>query len=50
MSDMLDEAAVNQLDSDQLLPCQGVYAAMLLWCGIGDEDDNKKKLEVLSNI
>ena len=47
---VLDEAPVNQLNSDQLTPWCGVCGAMNSSWGKGGEDDNEKKWEVLSNI
>jgi len=49
-SDALDEAPVISLDSDPLSPVWGVCVAMTCWCGKGEEDDNRKKWEVLGNI
>jgi len=50
MSDIYDKVPIDQLDSDPLLTGWGVCVAMIWWCGIGEEDDNKKKWEVLRNI
>jgi len=46
----LDEAPIDRLVSYPLSPCWGVSVAMICRCGIGEEDDNAKKREVLRNI
>jgi len=50
MSDVLGEVPIDRLNSDPLLPGWGICVAMIWWCGIGEEDDNEKKWEVLMNI
>jgi len=50
MSDAFDVAAANRLDIDLLSPGWGGWVSMICWCGIGEEDDNKKKWEVLRAI
>jgi len=50
VSDLFDRAPFDWLDSDPLLPGCGVRVAMIWWCGIGTEDHNEKKWEVLRNI
>ena len=50
MTDGLDEAAFDRLDSDPLLPGGGVCLSQIWWCGIGEEDDNEKMWEVLRNM
>jgi len=50
MSDVLDEAPFDRLNSDPLLPGCGVCVCLIWLCGIGEEDDKEKKWEVLRNI
>ena len=50
MSDVLDEAPIDRLDSEPPLPCRGVCLAMIWWCGIGVEDEHEMKWEVLWNM
>ena len=49
-SDTLHEAPVDLLDSDLLSPGWGASVAKICWSGIGEEDDNEKKWDVLRNI
>jgi len=49
-TDVFDKAPANRLDMDPLRPGWGGYVSMICWCGIGVEDDNEKKLEVLRII
>jgi len=49
-TDALDEAPIDLLDSDPLSPGRDFCVAMSCLCGIGEEDDNKKKWEVLRNM
>ena len=44
------EAPTNQLDLDLLGPGRGGFVSVIHWCGIGEEDDNEKKWEVLRII
>jgi len=50
MSDVLDKAPVDRLNSDPLLPGWGISGTMIWWCRIGKEDDYEKKWEVLRNL
>jgi len=50
MGDVFDKAPSNRLDLDPLSPDWGGCVSMICGCGIGEEDDNKKKWEVLRNI
>ena len=50
MSDVFDDAPANRLDLDPPSPGWGGYLSTICWCGIGEEDDNEKKWEVLRNI
>jgi len=50
LSAVFDEAPANRLDSDSLRPGWGGCVSMICWCGIGEEDDNEKKWEVLRII
>ena len=50
MSDVFDTAPANRLDWDPLPPSWGDWVSMTCWCGIDEEDDNKKKWEVLKTI
>ena len=45
-----DAAPINPLGSDPRSPCCGVFVDMICCCGIGEEDDNEKKWEVLRNM
>jgi len=49
-SEALDDEPVDLLDSNPLPPGWGVCVAMSGRCGIGEEDDHKKKWDVLKNI
>ena len=49
-SDVLDETPVNRHASDPSPPIWGVCVFIIGWCGIGEEDDYKKKWEVLRTI
>jgi hypothetical protein len=42
-SDIVDEAPIDQLDLDPLLPGRGMCGAMISWCGTGQDDDVEKK-------
>jgi len=42
MSGVLDEAPIDRLDSDPLLPGWVVSTAKIRWCGIGEENHNEK--------
>jgi len=50
LSDIFDEAPAYLLHSNPLGPGSGGCASMMSWCGIGEEDDNEKKWEVLRYI
>jgi len=50
MSDVFDEAHANWFDLDQLSPVWVGCVSMICWSGIGEEDDNEKKWEVLRVI
>ena len=50
VSDELDAGPFDRLDLDPLSPWRVVCVTMLCRCGIGVEDDNEKKWEVLRNI
>jgi len=50
MSDPFDHAPANRLDFDPLSPGWGGCVFRICWCGIGEEDDDEKKWEVLRNI
>jgi len=50
MIDIFDEEPANGLDLDRLLPAWGGCISMICWCGIGVEDDNEKKWDVLTII
>jgi len=50
ISNVFDVAPVNCLDSDLLSPGWGGCVTLIWWSGIGEEDDNKKKWEVLRTI
>jgi len=50
MSDTMDEAPIDRLDSDPLFPGWVFCVAMIWWCGRGEEDDHEKKWEVLRNL
>ena len=50
MSDVFDVAPTNQLDVDPLSPGWGGCVSVICWCGIGEEDDNETKWEVLRTI
>jgi len=43
-------APANRLHLDLLSPGWGGCVSMICWCGIGEEDDNKKKWEALRTI
>jgi len=50
-NDTFDEAPIDRLGSDPLLPCSGVSVFMIYCCGNEEEeDDNEKKGEVLTNM
>ena len=48
-SDVLNKAPVDLLASDPSPPGCGGCVSMIWLCGIGEEDDHKKKWEVLTN-
>ena len=50
ISTIFDEAAANWPDLDPLGPGWGGCVSMICWCGIGEEDDNKKMWEALRII
>ena len=50
MSDVFDVAPANRLDFDPLSPGWGACCSIICWCGIGTEDDNEKKREVLRTL
>jgi hypothetical protein len=50
LCDVAAETAIVRLDSDPVTPGGVVSVCMSWWCGIGEEDDNEKKWEVLRNI
>jgi len=50
VGDIVDVAPTNWLDLDPLSPGGGGCVSMVCWCGIGEEDDNEKKWEVLRTI
>jgi len=47
ISAVFDVLPANRLDFDPLAACWGDYVSMICWCGIGEEDDNEMKWEVL---
>jgi len=49
-SHVLGVTPVDRPGSVPFSPGSGVCVAMIRWCRIGEEDDNKKKWEVLRNI
>jgi len=50
MRDVFNESPANRLDFDPLVPGCGGCVSIICCCGIGEEDDNEKKWEVLRNI
>ena len=50
MCDVIDVAPATWLYLDPLSPGWGGCVSMICWCGIGEEDDNEKKREVLRII
>ena len=50
LSDVLDEAPIDWLESDTVSPGWGVYGSLFSYCWIGGEDHNEMKWEVLINI
>ena len=50
ISDKFVKAPANRLDSDPLGPGWGHGVSMICWCGIAEEDEYKKKWEVLRII
>jgi len=50
MSVVFDEAPANWQGMDLLSPGWGGCVSVIGWCGIGEEDDNEKKWEVLRII
>jgi hypothetical protein len=50
MSNVFDEAPTNRVDMDSLSPGWGGAVGMTCRYGIGEDDDNENKREVLSNI
>jgi hypothetical protein len=45
-----DKTHIDQLYSHSVSPACGVCISMISWCGIGEDEANEKKWEVLSNI
>ena len=45
----MNKAPVSQVNMDQHAPCLGVAGVMIWCCGIGKDDYNEKKWEVLMN-
>jgi hypothetical protein len=50
LCDGIDETPVMQINSDSVSPGLGVYVSIIWWSGTGEEENNQKKWEVLSNI
>jgi len=50
ISDVFHDVPANWLDLDPYRPGWGGCVSMICWCGIGEEDDNEKKWEVLRFI
>jgi len=50
ISDVFDVSPANRLDFDFLAAACDGCGSMICWCGIGEEDDNEKKWEVLWTI
>ena len=50
MTDVFDVSPANWLDLNPLTAGWGDCISILCWCGIGEEDDNEKKWEVLRTI
>jgi len=50
ISDVFDVSPTNWSDFDPLTASRGGCGSMICWCGIGEEDDNEKKWEVLRTI
>jgi len=50
MSDVFHVSPTNWLDFDALAAGWGGCILMMCWCGMGEEDDNEKKWEVLRTI
>jgi len=50
ISDVFDVSPANWLDFDSLAAGWDGYGSMICWCGIGEEDDNEKKWEVLRTL
>jgi len=50
MSDVFDVVPTNRLDLDLHSSGWGGCVSMICCSGIGEEDDNEKKWEVLRNI
>jgi hypothetical protein len=48
--DVLDEMPIVLLNSDPISPGLCVCVFMIWWGGIGEDDDNEKKWEVLRKI
>ena len=48
--DVFKVSPANRLDFDPLTAGWGDYVSMMCWCGIGEEDDNEKKWEVVRTI
>jgi hypothetical protein len=49
-SSVLDVAPPNLPVFDPLSPGGGGSVSIMCWCGIGEEDDNKRKWEALKTI
>jgi hypothetical protein len=50
IGDVFDEVPANRQDLDPLGPGWDGGVSMIYWCGIGEEDDNERKWEVLRII
>jgi len=50
MSDVFDVVPAKRLEFDPLSNGWGCCVSMISWCGIGEEDDNEKKWDVLRTL
>jgi len=50
ISDVFNVSPANRLNFDPLTAGWGGCVSMIFLCGIGEEDDNEKKWEVLRTI
>jgi len=50
MSEIIHESPTNRHDFDPLAAGCGGCVSLTSWCGIGEEDDNEEKWEVLRTI